>query len=160
MLIKNPLNSKRSKIKKEAKTLFSSSADEIKMNPFPLPHMKFLTAWTPACRLDRVSKTRTNPPPVSHFSRWHGGGNGSTPTLLKGREKPLLLFRLLSVSPGQQSGISPRGFLGRWRKNPPTQGYKQKAQQSSLLYFHKKSLAKYCYTVGQTSARDLFEMWY
>lgn len=94
-----------------------------------VPHENHRAGWN--C----VSETWTNPPPVSHVNHGHGEVSGSTPTLFKGRRNPLVLsfffIRVLSVSPGQQSGICLSGLLGRWSKKNHTPAYSGLPTKSS-----------------------------
>lgn len=113
------LHEVQKKKKKKLKYCFPQALMESKWIPFLCPVWSFWPHEHP-CMVHGWPKSpkpgRTPLQSLTSVSHWHGGGNGSTPTLLKGRGK------LLSVSPGQQSGISPSGFLGRWRKKPAYPG--------------------------------------
>lgn len=132
------------------------------LNSCPGSCMKFLTAWTPPFRLNCVSRTRTNPPPISHVNHGHGAADASTPTLFKGGRGRFGAFcRFLSVSPGQHCGMCPSGLLGRWSENPPTLGDQQKAQQPTCTFRKNKKTVYYTRKLGnnpynKNKSRHLF----
>lgn len=78
------------------------------------------------------------PEPVCHSSHWQGAGDGSAPTLFKGRAEPLRLLKLWVFLQASRVEFIPAVFLaGGEKETRLPRAANKKAQEGSHWYFHR-----------------------